>query len=171
MTESAENKVVKGLLAAMRAEHEGFHFYSMAARNTEDPKGREVFGQLADDERDHLAFLKAQYVAIRDKGVPDQDASLGPAPELTGTSPIFSESIKHRIKDAHFEMTALSIGIQLELNAVSYYQKMADNADDDFVKSFFLQLSEWESGHYQALLDQQENLREAYWSLNGFSPF
>jgi rubrerythrin len=111
MTESAKKRVLEGLLSAMRAEHEGFHFYSMAARNTEDPKGHDVFGQLADDERDHL------------------------------------------------------------LNAVNYYKKMADDADDDFVKAFFLQLSAWESGHYQALLDQQENLREAYWSLNGFSPF
>ena len=47
MTES-EKTVLKGLLSAMRAEHEGFHFYSMAARNTEDEKGREVFSQLAD---------------------------------------------------------------------------------------------------------------------------
>jgi len=171
MTESADHKVLQGLLSAMRAEHEGFHFYAMAARNTEDEKGREIFNRLADDEREHLEFLKNQYVALRDKGTPNQDATLGSMLKLEGPSPIFSDRIKGRLKDAHFEMTALSIGIQLELDAVQHYKKLSDEAEDEFVKWFFLQLSEWESGHYQALLDQQENLRDDYWSANGFSPF
>jgi len=171
MTQSADQAVLQGLLSAMRAEHEGFHFYAMAARNTEDEKGREIFNRLADDEREHLAFLKTQYVALRDKGAPDQGTSLGKPLALEGPSPIFSDAIKRRVKDAHFEMTALSIGIQLELGAVRHYKQLADAADDDFVKRFFMELSEWESGHYNALLDQQEDLREEYWSANGFSPF
>ena len=171
MTEHANHAVLQGLLSAMRAEHEGFHFYAMAARNTEDEKGREVFNKLADDEREHLEFLRRQYAALRENGVPDHEASLGEKLTLAGPSPIFSEGLKRRVKDAHFEMTALSIGIQLELDAVKHYKKLADDAEDEFVKKFFLELSEWESGHYQALLDQQETLKGDYWSANGFSPF
>jgi len=170
MTESANRAVLEGLLSAMKAEHEGFHFYAMAARNTDDEKGKEIFERLADDEREHLDFLKSQYVAMREKGAPDKDRTLGPKLELSGPSPIFSDKLKSRVKDAHFEMTALSIGIQLELDAVKHYRKLSDDAEDTFVKWFFLQLSEWESGHYQALLDQQEDLRDDYWTSNGFSP-
>ena len=168
--ENAHKTILEGLLAAMRAEHEGFHFYSMAAKNTEDEKGRAVFIQLADDEREHLSFLKGQYVAMRDNGAPDQSLSLKDTPVLRGSSPIFSDSLKTRVKDAHFEMTALSIGVQMELDAVKHYRKLSDDADDPYIKQFFEQLSEWESSHYHALLAQQESLQADYWSQNGFSP-
>jgi bacterioferritin (cytochrome b1) len=167
---NAEKVILEGILTAMKAEHEGFHFYSMAAQNTKDEQGREVFNQLAEDERQHLDFLKAQYAAMREKGMPDQSVSLGEKWVPTGSSPIFSDSLKRRVKEAHFEMTALSIGIQMELDAVKHYRKLSEEAADAFVKRFFLQLSDWESTHYQALLNQQDSLQEAYWSGNGFSP-
>jgi rubrerythrin len=170
MNAQADNAILEGLLSAMRAEHEGFHFYSMAARNTDDEKGREVFNQLADDEREHLTFLKNQYLSLRENGAPNTSISLSEKWEARGPSPIFSDDLKRRVKDAHFEMTALSIGIQMELSAVKHYKNLADAAEDDFVKQFFLQLSEWESGHYQALLKQQESFQEDYWAQNGFSP-
>ena len=36
---------------------------------------------------------------------------------------------------------------------------------------FFTELAEWEAGHYEALLTQQESLKEDYWSASRFSPF
>lgn len=35
----------------------------------------------------------------------------------------------------------------------------------------YTELAEWESGHYEALTRQQEELKEDYWSAGGFSPF
>ncbi len=168
---SRDDQLTAGVLDAMRAEHEGFHFYSMAAGNTPDEKGKEIFTQLADDERNHLEFLKSHYIALRATGQPDPNAEIGSIPEYSGPSPIFSDGIKSRIKDAHFEMTALSIGIQLELDAVKHYTRLSELADDDTVKTFFKDLADWERGHYQALLVQQETLKEEYWSGNTFAPF
>lgn len=168
---SRQDQLVVGVLDAMRAEHEGFHFYSMAAKNTPDEKGKEIFNQLADDERNHLEFLKSHYIAMRANGKPDPNAELGPITEYSGPSPIFSDGIKSRIKDAHFEMTALSIGIQLELDAVKHYTKLSEQADDATAKAFFRELADWERGHYQALLVQQEALKEEYWAGNVFAPF
>jgi len=162
--------VEQGLLDAMRAEHEGYHFYMMAASSTSDEKGKQVFLQLADDERKHAEFLKAQYEALRKTGKADASVNLGPATTFQGESPIFSDGIRARIEDAHYEMTALSVGIQLELDAVKHYNRLADAASDRTVGIFFRELAEWESGHYRALLDQQEMLKEAYWTSVGFSP-
>jgi rubrerythrin len=170
MTNQSESTIERGLLAAVRAEHEGFHFYSMAAESTKDEKGREIFLTLADDERRHAEFLKAQLESIKKTGRPDMDAVLGAKTEYTGQSPIFSEGIRARIATAHYEMTALSVGIQLELDAIKHYKQLADRATDTVVNKFFLDLAEWESEHYRALLDQQEVLKEDYWSSNGFSP-
>ena len=68
-------------------------------------------------------------------------------------------------------MTALSVGIQLELAAQTFYKGQSEEASNDTVRDFFAELAEWESGHYQALLTQQEALKEDYWSTSRFSPF
>jgi rubrerythrin len=68
-------------------------------------------------------------------------------------------------------MSALSIGIQLELSSEQFYRQEAEAAEDPAVVKFFTELAEWESGHYHALLKQQESLKEEYWSKGGFAPF
>lgn len=163
--------VAKGLISAIQAEAEGQHFYLMAARTTEDEKGRQVFEQLAAEEADHQRFLRAQYEALLKTGKPDESITLGKRLDLSGESPIFSPQLKARVKDAHFEMTALSIGVQLELSAINHYRECAAQSGDSTVKRFFEELAAWENGHYRALLQQQDELRDDYWEASGFAPF
>jgi rubrerythrin len=170
MDETTRN-LAEALKKAALAEREGQHFYRMAAASTEDEKGREVFSQLAEDEVMHEQWLKAHYDSVVERGVPAEGLQLKRGTDLSGAWPIFSESIKSRIKDAHFEMTALAVGIQLELNAVNFYRKCAEDTADSKLKNFFSQLAEWELGHYEALLRQQEALKGEYWAGSGFSPF
>lgn len=163
--------MAEGVRDAIRAEAEGRHFYLMAARSTADEQGRSVFEQLADEELEHLEFLKVQYRALVETGRTDPAARLGKPSRLEGESPIFSAKIRERLGEAHYEMTALSVGIQLELGAQTFYKSQAGRATDDNVKAFFLELAEWEAGHYEALLAQQEALKEDYWASSGFSPY
>lgn len=163
--------LVKGLLKAIKAEKYGHSFYLMAAKSTEDTKGQEIFMTLALEELDHMKFLKDQYESILKTGQPDKSLKLGARTDLTGSSPIFSDQLKARIKDANFEMTSLSIGIQLEFDAMNYYREQSEAVDDSTMKDFYAQLAEWEAGHHQALLKQQEELKEDFWSASGFSPF
>lgn len=163
--------MAEGVRDAIRAEAEGRHFYLMAARSTEDEQGRAVFEQLADEELEHLEFLKAQYRSLVETGRPDPSARLGRPTRLEGESPIFSSRIRERLGEAHYEMTALSVGIQLELGAQAFYKAQAQAASDQAVEAFFLELAEWEAGHYRALLVQQEALKEDYWASSGFSPY
>jgi rubrerythrin len=165
-------RIAEALKKAMQAENEGYHFYLMAASNTDDPKGKETFQYLADEEKNHFNFLKGQYNAFLKTGQADSSIKLGASKELTGSHPIFSDDIKNRIGGAHYEMTVLSIGIQLELSAVNFYQAEADAASDNpAVKIFFNELADWERGHLKALQDQSEALKEDYWNKGGFSPF
>jgi rubrerythrin len=144
----------------------------MAASNTDDQQGKETFLYLADEEKNHFNFLKGQYNALLKTGQVDNSIKLGAGKELTGAHPIFSAEIKNRIGGAHYEMTVLSIGIQLELSAVTFYQKEAEAASDNpAVKMFFNELVEWERGHLTALQNQSEALKEDYWTQGGFSPF
>jgi len=166
-----EMEITEGLLQAIQAERHGHSFYMMAAHSTSDPKGRKVFETLAAEEMDHMQFLKKQYDAILKTGKPDRSLSLGPRLDLSEGFPIFSDSIRSRIGDAHYEMSALSIGVQLEMDAMNFYKDQAAAAADPDIKKFLAELADWESGHYRALLRQQDELKEDYWSDAGFAPF
>jgi rubrerythrin len=171
MNESERKELSEGLLHAIEAERTGQHFYRMAARSTRDPKGREVFEALADEERAHEDFLAAHYRSLLESGSLAADAKLPEARDLAGENPIFSEKIKGRIQGAHLEMSALSVGVQLELAAFQFYREKAEKAPSGEAQAFYHELADWESGHYQALLRQQESLKEDYWDRGGFSPF
>ncbi len=171
MTDDSKKKTVEVLYNAMKAEFEGHHFYTMAAKSCEDPKGKEVFAQMAEEELDHYEYLKGQIEAINRTGRIDKGLTLKGRLELVGASPIFSESIRERIGDAHFEMTALAVAVQLEKDAETYYRKAAATEKDEELSAVFLELAEWESGHYQALLGQQDGLKEDYWASSDFAPF
>lgn len=166
-----KQELTEALLQAIKAERDGHSFYIMASKGTDDPKGREIFETLALEELDHMNFLRAQYDSIISTGKPNTNVKLGPRADLDNLSPIFSKNIKGRISEAHIEMSALSIGIQLELEASKFYQTQAEIATDPDIKNFFSELADWENGHYQALLSQQEEFKTDYWSDSGFAPF
>jgi rubrerythrin len=163
--------LAEALQKAAMAEREGHSFYMMAAQNSQDPKGKQVFEMLAREEMDHLHFLKEHYDAVMTTGKLSPSAQLGSRIELGTSSPIFTEAIKLRIHDAHFEMTALAVGIQLERDALDFYQQQAIATQDPGARKLFSELAAWESSHYQALLKQQEELKGDYWSGAGFAPF
>ncbi|MCP4581206.1 MAG: ferritin family protein [candidate division Zixibacteria bacterium] len=166
-----ENKrILDGLMKAMQAEVDGHNFYKMAANSADDEKGKEVFMALAQDEVEHYMFLKAQYDSYLKNGKADMTAVLGnPSADAEGS--IFSDSFRSRIKEAHLEMTALSIGVQLEESAIKFYRAEAEAVSDPAVKEFYNELAAWEENHHRRLLKQQQELTEDYWHAGGFYPF
>ena len=169
--DEATKQMAEGVRKAHEAEIEGYHFYKMAAASTEDPQGKEVFERFAQDELMHATFLKKQYASLLETGKGDGDASMDMATMPDASSPIFSDAIKGRVQDAHYEMTALSIGVQLELGAMRFYKQQAEAATDPVVAAVFRDLAEWESTHYHSMLAQQEELKGQYWADNEFAPF
>jgi len=169
--DATTQRIADGLRKAMQAEHEGHHFYRMAAETTPDPQGREVFGQLAGEEKEHYLFLERQLEAVTETGRLDPEARLGEPGALAVTHPIFTEEIRARIATAHYEMTALTIGIQLEASAVEFYSKEARDAALPEVKAFYEKLAAWERGHLTALQRQTDELKEDYWHAAHFAPF
>lgn len=169
--DTQNKQLLDALLQAIQAERDGHSFYQMAASSTQDPKARDVFARLASEELDHLEFLGKQHASVLKTGRPDRTVKFGPRSDFSGMSPIFSDDIKSRIRGAHVEMSALSIGIKLELDSMNFYKAQAVAASDPLARDFFGELAEWEAGHYRALLAQQDELKADYWSAGGFSPF
>jgi rubrerythrin len=164
-------EILDGLKLAIQAETDGHNFYLMAAKNTKDKKGKAVLSSLAKDEADHLQYLRTQYKSFLETGGPDSKIKLGKPRVRSGKSPIFSADFKKRLGKADYEMTALSIGTLLELNSIKFYKAESEKEVDPIVKTFYAELAEWESGHYQLLIRQQELLKEDYWFESKFYPF
>jgi len=167
----SNEKSLEALKIAIQTELNGIEFYKIAAEHTEDKKGKEVFKTLANDEEQHFNELKNQFESLLNTGKWTSLISLGEPTPLKGESPIFTEEVKSRIMDKHFEMSALSIGALLESNSVDFYRQMKEEADNEIAKRLFEQLQRWEEGHLDAINKQLNLLREEYWTQAHFAPF
>ena len=164
-----DSKAITGLKTALQTELNGIEFYRMAAEKTEDAKGKQAFKTLADDEQKHFNALQQQYSAlIENNGW--QHVDLGKMAEFAGESPIFSKELKERIKEKHFEVTALSIGALLETNSIEFYRKMKESSDDPTAKEMYAKLQQWEEKHLEAITKQLDIIKEEYWAEQGFTP-
>jgi len=158
------------LALAMRAESDGASFYRMAAKSVSDTKGQSVLEELALEEDKHFGYLKRHYDQLGESGN-WQDFALDTPRARAGLDAIFSKELTERVASAQFEMTALSVGIKLELESECYYRDQAKQETLAEVKRFWTALADWEKLHYQALLEQYDGLKESYWNAQGFAPF
>jgi rubrerythrin len=163
-------ETLKALKTAIEAELTGHEFYKNAAQSTDDPNGKAAFRRMAAEEMKHFEYLRHQYRAVLKQGGYDFSKSLVREPHEHGTSPIFSEDIRARIKDSHFEVSALTIGMKLEFDAVKFYESCAQMAEDEKARQLYLELADWERGHYEAFQQELEALKEDYFEANQFFP-
>ncbi len=163
-------KAIEGLKIAMQTELNGIEFYRIAAEKTDDSKGKQVFKSLAEDEIKHFNELKKQYDYLLKENNWLSKYELGAPSSFVGESPIFTYEIKTRIKERHFEMSALSIAALLESNSIDFYRKMKEESDDPVAKDFFSQLQKWEEKHLEAITKQMDLLKEDFWADAQFTP-
>lgn len=163
------SSALEGLKTALQTELNGIEFYRLAARNTDDVKGRKVFQVLADDEVKHFKALQQEYISLA-KNSGWKKIELGDLPDFDHESPIFSPELKSRIKGKHFEMTALSIGALLESNSIDFYRAMKEQSEDPVAREMYAHLQRWEESHLEAITKQLDLLKEEYWAEQRFSP-
>jgi rubrerythrin len=166
-----KEKILSGLRTALQTELNGIQFYRMAAERTSDLKGKEVFTLLANDEEIHFREIQQWYTSILSTNTLTPSITLTEARTIfKGDSPIFSDEIKGRIKERHFEMSALSIGALLESDSIDFYRRMKEETDDPQAKQLFENLQKWEQQHLEAITKQMEVLKEDYWAQQHFVP-
>jgi rubrerythrin len=165
-----EDQLLAGLKEAILTEETGIQFYTVAAARTTDARGREVFAQLASDEAEHKKWLRREYGHLV-AGTPWEEMKPVFHADLSGPSPIFSDELRARIGEAHWEMTALSVGLALEQATITRYRNLAGVAEQPDVRRFFEELARWEESHAEALSRQASLLKESYWHEARFAPF
>jgi len=151
------------LKKAFQVEVDGFTFYSMAAARADKPAVRKLFERLARDETEHQAYIKAVMRRYEDLGIGSfrfdrRDPDLGEF-----SSKLFTEEFKDQTEGDLLETGALSIGVQLERNAVAFFGSEADRASDPQIGGFYRFLADWEGSHLRLLEKLYDSIRMDVW--------
>lgn len=147
------------LKKAFQVEVDGFTFYSMAAESTTKPAVRKLFERLARDETEHQAYIRAVMRRYEEHGA--SSFHFDPRnPDLAEfSSEIFTESFKEQVQDEVSELGALSISVQLESNAVAFFDAAARNASEPQITGFYQFLADWEGMHLRILQQLYDSIR------------
>jgi rubrerythrin len=163
-------EILAGLKTAIEAELTGYNFYKNAAQTTTDPQGKETLLRLSEEEIGHFDYLRHQYKSVLEGGTYDFSRKLLQPAQKGAENPIFSQAIKKRIKESHFEISVLSIAMKLEQEASNFYKSCASKATDPQAKQFYQELADWETEHFNAFEQQFNALKEEYFQANNFIP-
>jgi len=153
--EKSPNKI-DAIKIAMGAEMEAHNYYSQSARKTTNPKGNDMFTQLAAFELSHYNSLKDLLESL-EKG----KGWISYAGTQFSAIPEFIEGASSVAKDRETKDDVLSIlskAIEDEKMACEYYNKLAEETADSSGKSMFKKLAEEEKLHTKILSDQWYSL-------------
>jgi rubrerythrin len=151
------------LRKAFQVEVDGYTFYSMAMEAATKPAARRLFERLARDETEHKAYIMAVMKRYEEHGA--SSFQFDPrAPDFAEfSSQIFTDSFKEQAQGEVSEIGALSIGIQLETNAVALFDTAAREASDPQIGGFYRFLADWEGSHLRTLQHLYDSIRVDPW--------
>jgi Fur family ferric uptake transcriptional regulator len=152
------------LRMAIATERSGLEFYTRAAAQTKDARGRTVFQKLAAEEREHLGTLEKRY-----RELVASDPELESRPTFLffkgAASGLFAEGAK-QLREGVNDQQALLIGIKCERGSHKFFKRYGERFEDSEGKQIFLEFADEEREHlellireYRALLARQERRR------------
>lgn len=152
------DQVLDVIREAIRLEINGRAFFLHAEVVTHNELGKRMFKRLAEDEVRHLDTFSQLFSEVISS---DEWKRLVKEEELKGPSPLIEE-LKSKLKKGQKagELQAISIGMELERNAVAFFKKSSKKATDPKAKQVFEKICEEEKLHYvllQAQLDSVTN--------------
>ena len=158
-------QIKDAIKGAILLEINGRRFFNHAADITEHERGKKMFKFLAEEEVRHLETFGKLFSKIL--GGEDWKNDIDER-GLSGEAPLV-EKLKLRMKErkGKGETEALSIGMQLEREAIEYFNEAANNTNDAVAKKIFMEISEEEKFHYDLLQAQHDSVTKSGYWLDG----
>jgi len=145
------------LRMAIATERSGLEFYTRAAGQTKDPRGRQVFQKLAAEEGEHLGTLEKRY-----RELAASDPQLETRPTFLffkgAASGLFAEGAKQLRKGVN-DQQALLIGIKCERGSHKFFKRYGERFEDSEGKQVFLEFADEERAHLDLLIREYRALR------------
>ena len=152
---------------AILMEIEGYEFYRMASNNFESPEVKEAFKTLMDEEKMHVKWLEETYEKLEKSESGKFDLS------FLDTQPKAHIFDWHKLmrKSAHSPLSVFGIALELEKSSIDYYSKLRQETEKDPLKALYDILIKWEETHYRQFDELYKELKNEWWSTQGFAPF
>jgi len=155
---------------AAELENQGYELYTTAAKLVSDPLAKQMFEKLAEDERQHLAVIKA----IQDELVEALDISRYDLAEALSTGDFpelpLSSLFKHlkewtsSIGDFRMvsELDALGCALVAEINAIRHYSDLLLACTSETAQRTYKRLIAEEKKHFEILARRTEQVVNGY---------
>jgi len=148
------------LRIAIKTERSGLEFYTRAANQTKDVRGRTVFQKLATEEREHLATLEQRYrdLLATDPALESQPTFLFFKGAANG---LFDEGAAELRKGVN-DQQALLIGIKCERGSHKFFKRYGERFEDSEGKKIFLEFAAEEREHLDLLIREYRALTDRH---------
>lgn len=155
------DKRINALAFALENEEKEREFYLAHARTTKNMAGKNMFKQIADEEKEHYDMLKK----LHDKWVEQKKwpstVPLKVKKSLSGTIlKSMSGKKSAKIGGTEDELKAIRTAIDFEARGVALYSKLESQCTDPKEKAFFNMLAAVEREHLLSLKDTEEFLSD-----------
>lgn len=158
-----EHAALQALHKALALEQDGRRFYLAAAERTSAPKGKAMFGSLADDEALHTVVIQGQIDSLkREEGwvLPVGIVEAG----VDLDTPLFPEDVvafHQAVRSDASDMDALLFALKLENDSFDLYAEQAKAARDANARRMYEYLADAERTHFDLLMLNYESLSTA----------
>jgi len=162
------NKRMNALKFALENEQKEREFYLANARRTKNLAGKNMFKQIADEEKEHYEVLRKLHDQWEKKKKWPATVPMKVKKSLAG-SILKSMSGKKaaRIVGNEDDLKAIRTAIDFEARGVALYTKLEEGSADPKEKAFFNLLASIEREHFLSLRDTEEFLTDpASWYQN-----
>ncbi|HOP08032.1 MAG TPA: ferritin family protein [candidate division Zixibacteria bacterium] len=143
------------LKTAIKGEEDGYMFYDLLSRKSDNADARRKLENLRDDELGHKETL----IEIYKNKI---GGEIGELPEkgLTALAEVFR---KGHLEDLKNEREFINLAIEAELAATKFYEEQAKSAVFDEHKDVLLRMANEEHRHYELLMAEREAISGNYY--------
>jgi len=155
------DKRISALAFALENEEKEREFYLEQARKTRNMAGKNMFKQIADEEKEHYEMLKKLHEKWEQQKKWPATVPLKVSPsEVHQVLKSMSGKKSARISGTEEELKAIRTAIDFEARGVALYSKLEKQSIDPKEKAFFGMLAGVEREHLLSLRDTEEFLSD-----------
>jgi rubrerythrin len=158
---------IKIFKKAILNEVEGYEFYKLAAYNVEDDAIKALLLRMANEELDHLEWLKDVFEKLGGNDGDKKTLQLMDMPE----GPQIFDWKNVSVKNPSIGVSVIGMGMTFERRSVALYEKAMTETNDEQARAVFKILADWETSHLENFSNLYETYSDAWWAAQDYHPF
>jgi rubrerythrin len=154
-------KTAQAMKTAIEMEKSGHRFFTEASNKVKHEVGRKLFARLAAEEIDHMRTFEKIFNEVSGGG---DWKEVMKAVQPSKRVPYFDEARKEfKVEDMSVELDYLKKALDLERDAMQFFEKAIQDAESPEAKAIFQRILEEEKAHYDLIQSEIDSV-----SGNGF---